>query len=79
MSTHWKFQEVSTYRRLAGKCPVCGKRVTRSRKFTHTVNPFNKNDQGKVRTLLEVRECVNAEAEQWVPDFTHAACAELLP
>ena len=32
-----------------GTCPVCGKRVKRSRVFEHTVNPFNRNPDGSVK------------------------------
>lgn len=70
----YQFQPVRTSRRKSGSCPVCGKRVTRSRAFEHTVNPFNRNDDGTVRTYDEVRAAVNAEADMWEPDFTHQNC-----
>ncbi|WP_280371052.1 hypothetical protein [Nocardia wallacei] len=39
-----------------------------------TVNPFNKNPDGSVRTRDEVRAAVAARADAWQPDFTHAGC-----
>lgn len=57
-----------------GKCPVCGKRVRRSRSFEETLNPYNQNKDGEVKTVAEIRESLKAKAAAWVPDFTHAGC-----
>lgn len=75
MQQRYSFQPVGTTRVHSGKCPVCGRSATRSRKFEHTVNPYNRNDDGSVRTADEVYARVKAEADEWVPDFTHAKCA----
>jgi len=72
----FNFEVVKTRRILAGKCPECGKRVQRSRVFKQAVNPFNRNKDGSIKSYPEVRAAVNAEANAWVPDFTHDACAE---
>lgn len=74
--TTYTFQRIQARRQHAGICPVCGRQVRRSRTFWHTVNPFNRNDDGTVRTPAEVRDRVNAEADAWEPDFTHTTCAE---
>lgn len=74
MTTH-TFQPIGAYRVKTGKCPICGKTTKRSKRFEHTVNPFNRNPDGTVCTVDEVRACVNAEADAWEPDFTHAKCA----
>jgi hypothetical protein len=71
----YTFPVVTVRRRKAGPCPVCGRTVQRSRTFEQTVNPFNRKPNGDVKTSTEVREDVTAEADSWVPDFTHAACA----
>ncbi len=68
------FPELSAHRTRTGRCPVCGKTTRRSRTFTMTVNPFNKNPDGSVRTRDEVRAAVAARADAWQPDFTHAGC-----
>lgn len=65
------FERVSTSRKRVGNCPNCGKRVTRSRTFEETVNPFNWNAEGEVKSSAEVRADVEALADEWVPDFTH--------
>ena len=64
-------------RKLSGKCPVCDKRVARSRTFEKTVSPFNVNKETREpKTWDEVAADVQAEADAWVPDFTHEACRE---
>jgi hypothetical protein len=75
MSTY-RFEPVIARRHAVGKCPVCGKRVTRSRNFENTISPFNRNEDGTRRTRAEVRQNVELEADQWTPDFTHAACVK---
>jgi hypothetical protein len=46
-------------------CPSCGKKVRRSTTISNTVNPFNKNADGEIRTRAEVRACVLALAAEW--------------
>ena len=72
--TTFRFTGPSTSRKHAGTCPGCGKKVARSRKFEHTVNPFNKNPDGSVRTWEQVDQRVQAEADSWVPDFRCSNC-----
>lgn len=71
-----RFQPVWTHRKHKGKCGICGKTTTRSKSFEHTINPWNRNEDGSVRTYEEVRERVNAEADAWQPDFDHWTCVE---
>lgn len=60
----------------SGKCPVCGKQVSRSRMFEQTISPFNKDPEtGEPRTVRQVQVAVREQAAAWEPDFTHAACA----
>lgn len=56
-----------------GKC-FCGKRLTRSKTFEHTVNPFNKNPDGSVKTREEVYRDVQQKAKDWIPDFLCEKC-----
>lgn len=67
----YRFEKVATRRTRRGTCPTCGNNVTRSRTFENTINPFNRNADGTIRTRQEVWEKVNAEADEWVPDFRH--------
>lgn len=67
-----------------GACPTCGKPATRSGTFQKTVNPFNKNADGTVKTWAQVEAAVKAEAEAWNPpaeEFEHDKCkaARLAP
>ena len=68
------FQEISTTARSTGKCSVCGKRTTRSRRFWQTVNPFNRNADGTIRTPDDIRQSLSAEVAAWTPDHDHTAC-----
>lgn len=70
------FDRITAQGKKSGKCPVCDKRVTRAQTFEMTVNPFNLNPDGTVRTPREVREAVRERAVQWEPDFRHEACKE---
>lgn len=49
-------------------CTRCGKRFRRQKTFTQTINPFNKNPDGTVRTAREVTEAVRVQAEAWQPE-----------
>jgi len=68
------FQVVKAKRTIRGNCIVCGKKMTRSKTFEHTVNPFNKNLDGTVKTYLEVLKDVNNKADQWDPILYHNKC-----
>lgn len=70
------YEEIRAYRQKTGTCPGCGKRVVRKFTTTQTVNPFNKNPDGTVRTKAEVRAAVNAQADAHVPDFEHWTCRD---
>lgn len=56
-----------------GKCK-CGKRLTRSKTFEQTVNPFNKNPDGTVKTRNEVSAAVSRVATDWLPEFICNQC-----
>jgi hypothetical protein len=72
--TLYVFTGPHTRRQHRGPCTGCGKTITRSRTFEHTVNPFNKRPDGGVKTWDEVRADVNAEADAWVPRLRCKAC-----
>lgn len=63
--TTWTYEEVSSRGRKSGPCEVCGKPATRSRTFTNTVNPWNRNPDGTVRTRAEVWAHVNELRHAW--------------
>lgn len=60
-----------------GRCPVCGKRAQRSRRFEQTVNPWNRNAEGGIKTATEIYEEVRAAADAWQPDdLIHGKCRD---
>lgn len=67
------FAVIKAYSTKRGKCK-CGKRLTRSKTFEHTVNPFNKNPDGSVKSRLEVYAAVTKEAKDWMPEFICYQC-----
>lgn len=60
-----EFEKVGVYAKKSGKC-LCGKRRSRSEYLYQTVNPFNKNKSGQVKTREEVRADVQKEYERWL-------------
>lgn len=75
--TTYRFQEVSRTARRTIRCAKCGKRRTRQRTFTNTINPFNKNADGIPKDWSEVARDVAAEAAAWQP--TVCASCEAVP
>ena len=72
--TYMKFTAKGTRK---GVCDVCGKRTTRSLTFSQTVSPFNKNEDGTVKTEAQVIHSVWLEAEEWAKgQVRHAGCEE---
>jgi hypothetical protein len=68
------YDEVKATGTRRGVCKACGLRMIKQQTFTNTVNPFNKNPDGSVRTYDEVLARVRAEAAAWRPEFLHAKC-----
>jgi hypothetical protein len=60
----YRYEAIRLQRRKNGKC-VCGKRVTKSRTFEQTINPFNKNASGRVKTYPEIWDELKKEAAEW--------------
>jgi hypothetical protein len=76
MIVHTEFQRVSLRPTKKGKCPICGRSVQRSTKIENTVNPFNRNERGEVKTFNEVLDDVREKARTWEPDFRHQKCID---
>lgn len=55
------YQEVSTKKILKKECCKCGKKFQRSITHSNTINPFNRNPDGSIRTPLEVEQKVLKE------------------
>lgn len=54
----------------------CGRKTKRQRTFECTVNPFNKNKDGSVKSVSEVRAQAQEKADKWRPDpYTCRKCS----
>lgn len=75
-----RFSEITGSRKVSGVCTRCGKRRSRTFRITHTINPFNKNADGSVRTRDEVAACVREELAALVATpFLCATCTGAKP
>lgn len=59
-----KFQQLSIYSKKSGKC-ICGKRITRKKKFSSTASPFNKKENGEIKTHEEIYNELRIKADKW--------------
>jgi hypothetical protein len=53
------FQEVKSSLRINYVCTFCLKRRSKTLTMCHTINPFNKNERGEVKTYVEVADDVH--------------------
>ena len=71
----YRFREIKHQASKNLPCPGCGKKLRRQRTFMQTLNPFNKNADGQVKTELEIVRELNATAAEWeAKPETHDAC-----
>lgn len=71
------FQEVVLAFRKSGVCPGCGGKATRTKKFSQTLNPFNKNSKGAVKTEAEIKgELVSAGHKWRMEPVYHVKCEQ---
>lgn len=69
------FPELRAFFQKSGRCPACQKRARRSRNFFQTLNPFNVNAQGRVKTRKEIYAELEASGRKWEKEPTyHAKC-----
>ncbi len=59
------FREIGRQARKSGKCTVCGKRRTRTKKFWQTLSPFNKTAEGRIKTTYDIVPELQAKAAEW--------------
>lgn len=63
--TRITFEEVSLRSRWKFRCADCGKRLVRTKKFRQTLNPFNKNPDGTIRSRADILARLRIEANEW--------------
>lgn len=71
--THHSYDSINhrAYKRFT--CQVCHKPGRRAKVFSQTVNPFNKNADGTVKTVQQIVIELENEAARWQPTI-HAGC-----
>ena len=73
------FDSIKHTARKTVKCTVCGKPVQRQKTFYQTVNPFNKNSAGEVKTASEIfNELVHRGKEWSVQPDSHQKCLTVI-
>ncbi len=60
------FSKVSVKGTKRWKDPSTGKDRTQTREFFQTINPFNKNADGAVKSNEEILAEVQAERDEWL-------------
>ena len=63
---HINFQEVSITAEKQGKCSICNKSCKVKKKFYQTLNPFNRNAYGVVKSRQEIMSEISAERDLWL-------------
>ncbi len=72
---HINFQEVSIIGEKSGKCQCCKKSCRVKKKFYQTLNPFNRNSDGFVKSRQEIMKEINSERENWMSQpVKHKKC-----
>lgn len=75
MTTTYTYRQVTAYGSKNGVCAVCGGSAKRAKRFRNTVNPFNRNPDGTVRTYDEVYTMVKSMAAEWEAEpLVHKRC-----
>jgi hypothetical protein len=69
------FAELKVHRRRSGVCPVCGKVTVKQKTFMQTLNPYNRNAAGEIKTTSEIYLELIEKADGWEPDFRHQGCS----
>lgn len=78
--TTYNFQEVSVIGEKSGKCPKCGKYYKRKEKFWATINPWNVNKDGVMKSWDEVYQDVMNKRAKWLEEpIEPHNCKEKLP
>jgi len=77
------FEEIRQSIQVKGICQKCSKRRSRTVSAGMTVNPFNKNPDGTVRTRSEIYNAVNEKlrvsTDKMKENFICKSCFDALP
>lgn len=70
----YTYREVSHREQRRVPCTGCGKKLTRARTFTQTINPWNRNASGTPKTYAEIMPELRAEGAKWQPTAMCKTC-----
>ena len=59
-----KYEEVKYTKMKTAPCSICGKKCTRTISASQTINPFNKNPDGTIKSPKEVGQSVSEELKK---------------
>lgn len=78
MRTHrHTFDEVKLTVKATAPCGKCGNQCTRTKKFWQTLNPFNTNADGSVKTRDDIMSELGQQAAQYrTQTIYHAKCED---
>lgn len=62
-TTHHKFQKLEVKQTVKVPCLKCGKKAPRVAKAWQTMNPFNKNKDGSIKSSQEIYRELNQEVK----------------
>ena len=65
--TVYRYQTLANLQRRRLSCVTCGQKFNRQHTFTMTINPWNCNADGTVRTSREVTDALSDQAKAWQP------------
>lgn len=65
ITTRYTFDEVSV-KRTKRYTDEDGKKRQKTRKFSQTLNPFNKNKDGSIKTYDQIMKEITKEADAWM-------------
>jgi hypothetical protein len=65
MITRTTFEEVKHHATKSVKCSSCNKTLRRQKIFSQTLNPFNKNKDGSLKTRFQIKDELVKDASQW--------------
>ena len=61
----YTFQKVERYVEKAVPCAGCGKRLRRKTTLRQTLSPFNKTEDGQVKTRQQILAELDVKAREW--------------
>lgn len=77
------FDEIKDKIKVSGVCKKCGKKRSRTVSEFQTLNPFNKNENGSIKSVSEIRRelriSILKQSKKLLENFICATCYSELP